>query len=49
MKTSTPSPPACSSKESCGPCSRGLCPGTILLAVVLIVQGGIALWRWLVG
>ncbi len=40
---------SCSKGDSCSPCSRGLCPGTILLAIVLLVQGGIALWHWLVG
>lgn len=42
-------PASCSKDASCGPCSRGLCPGTILLAVILLVQGGIALWHWLIG
>jgi len=48
MKTQTSSH-SCSKDGSCGPCLRGLCPGTILLAAVLLVQGGMALWRWLVG
>lgn len=34
---------------SCGPCSRGLCPGTILLGIVLLIQGGIALYHWIFG
>lgn len=40
---------SCSKDGSCSPCSRGLCPGTILLSIVLLIQGGIALFHWILG
>lgn len=42
-------PTSCSKGGSCGLCSRGLCPGIIILGIVLLVQGGMALWHWVVG
>lgn len=48
MKTNTPPKVQSdqSSKTNCA-CSKGICPGTLLLGIVLLGYGAVALFNWI--